>query len=137
MWAAARWFATRRRAAFTVATLLLVPSSSLASDKASSSRSTTVLDIRSSQIVMSATDLIVYQIAADPFQASTADLEYYTRWLLGEIHAGLQRGAQVCVCGREPTGTSTGTTAVGASHARRRTLGRVLRFGQNAWRMTP
>ncbi len=53
MWAAARWFATRRRAAFTVATLLVVPSSSLASDKASSSRSTIVLDIKSSLIVMS------------------------------------------------------------------------------------
>jgi len=62
MRAAARWFATRRRAAFTVATLLVVPSSSLASDSASSSRSTTVLDIRSSTIGMSADETIVYQM---------------------------------------------------------------------------
>src|SRR5580704_7500364 len=61
MRAAARWFATRRRAAFTVATLLLVPSSSLASDKASSSRSTIVLDIRSSQDEVSVTIPIIYQ----------------------------------------------------------------------------
>jgi len=62
MRAAARWFATRRRAAFTVATLLLVPSSSLASDKASSSRSTIVLDIRTFQIVMPDINQIVYQV---------------------------------------------------------------------------
>jgi hypothetical protein len=42
--------------------LLVVPSSSLASDKASSSRSTIVLDIRSSQIVIPDTDIIVYQV---------------------------------------------------------------------------
>src|SRR5579859_293782 len=61
MRAAARWFATRRRAAFTVATLLVVPSSSLASDSASSSKSTTVLDISSSMMVMSVDGTIVYQ----------------------------------------------------------------------------
>jgi len=48
MRADARWFATRRSAAFTVATLVLVPSSWLASKSASSSRSITVRDIRSS-----------------------------------------------------------------------------------------
>jgi hypothetical protein len=65
MRAAARWFATRRKAAFTVATLLVVPSSSLASDSASSSRSTTVLDIRSSTIVMPVDEIVVYQLARE------------------------------------------------------------------------
>jgi hypothetical protein len=45
--------------------------------------------------------------ALQPFhpQASTDDLEDYARRLLGEIHAGLQSGAHVCICGRAPDGT--------------------------------
>src|ERR1700752_3801208 len=61
MRAAARWFATRRKAAFTVATLLLVPSSLLARDSASSSRSTIVRDIRTSPTEISERAITVYQ----------------------------------------------------------------------------
>ena len=46
--AAARWFATRRGAAFTVDSLVLVPRSSLASVSTCSSRSTIVRDVGSS-----------------------------------------------------------------------------------------